>query len=251
MSILNKKAFAILLFCVAIAGYAQQKVSHNNNVWLHYVGKNNLTEKLSFTLEATMRYTDGINQKQQYFVRPSVDYAFTKAFQGSVGFTHYNTYVYGNPAINKIDSPENHVWIQGVYKHKINAAKFMHRLRDENRFVGIATLNSDSNYEVSRYDYRNRVRYMMICSYPIYKTKNDQTLSLLAGDEVFLNMGSNAGKTLLNQNRIIGGVGFEFNKNHQIQLSYIHQNIWNFPNTIHESNPTVRITYLTQFDWYK
>jgi hypothetical protein len=250
MPSLNKNTVAVLLFWFVIVGYAQQKLSHNNNVWWHYLAKNNLNEKLSITLETTMRYTDGVNQKQQYFVRPSVDYAFTKAFQGSVGFTHYNTYVYGNPALNKVNSPENHVWIQGVYKHKINAAKFTHRLRDENRFVGIATLNSDANYEISHYEYRNRMRYMILCSYPLYKTKNDQMLFLLAGNEVFLNIGSNAGKTLLNQNRMIGGVGFVFNKNHQIQLSYIHQNIWNFPNTILENNPTVRLTYITEFDFY-
>ena len=135
-----KPSFLILLLSIflGISLEAQTLKSQNNNVWFHYVGKNRVTEKLSFTFEATMRYANGFSEKQQWFVRPSVDYQFTKKFAGSVGYSHYNTYSYGNPAMNKTDIPEDHVWIQGTYVHNSGDFKFTHRLRDENRFVGIA-----------------------------------------------------------------------------------------------------------------
>lgn len=246
-----------LLFLVGIASFlavnttfAQVKTS-NNDIWLHYFGKNMISEKFSFSFEATMRYANGFSEKQQYFIRPSVDYQFTKKFMGSVGYSHYVTYPYGNPSLVSIPTPEDHIWIQGTYTHNYNDLKITHRLRDEFRFVGVASLNEDGNLEISDYDYRNRLRYMFMLNYPISKQDNTTKLFALFGDEVFMNIGSNAGVTFLNQNRLIGGFGYNFNKNHQIQLSYIHQNIWNYTNTIQESNPTIRLTYVTNFDLRK
>jgi hypothetical protein len=228
---------------------AQTKTS-NNDVWFHYVGKNLLTKKLSFTLEATMRYANGVLEKQQYFVRPSFDYQFTKKFNGSIGYSHYNTYVYGSPALNKTDIPENHVWIQGTFVYTKGKFKFTHRLRDENRFVGIAVKNG-TDYSIDHYEYRNRLRYMFLMNYTLTKKEEKVKLFGIVGNEAFFNLGSNAGKTFFNQNRIIGGLGYNIDKNQQIQLSYIHQNIWNYTNTFQESNPTLRISYITNLDFSK
>jgi hypothetical protein len=226
--------------------------TQNDNIWFHYVGKNMISEKASFTLEATMRYTDGLNEKQQWFIRPSLDYQFTKKIVGSLGYTHYNTYSYGDFPINKTDIPEDHVWIQGTYTHSKGNFKFIHRLRDENRFVGIVVKNATTNeYEIDSYAYRNRVRYMFLMYYAFTKENDKAKLFGIIGDEAFMNIGTNSGKTFFNQNRIIGGLGYNLNSNNQIQLAYIHQNIWNFGNSIQESNTTVRLTYVTNFDWIK
>lgn len=227
-----------------------QTKSSNNDVWFHYVGKNMLTKKLSFTIEATMRYANGVSEKQQYFVRPSFDYQFTKKFNGSIGYSHYNTYVYGSPALNKTDIPEDHVWIQGTFAHTKEKFKFTHRLRDENRFVGIPVKNG-ADYSIDHYDYRNRLRYMFLMNYTLTKKEDKVKLFGSIGNEAFFNLGSNAGKTFFNQNRIIGGLGYNIDKSQQIQLNYIHQNIWNYTNTLQESNPTIRISYITNLDFSK
>ena len=253
MNIISKKKLALLLMLSLVCSsfmFGQDK-SSNNDIWFHYFGKNKITEKFSFSFEATMRYANGLSEKQQYFVRPSVDYQFTKSFMGSLGYSHYNTYSYGNPSMNKISIPENHFWIQGTFVHNSEQLKITHRLRDEFRYVGVPAMQSNGDLEIDHYDYRNRMRYMLLFNYPLIKKEDATKLFALFGDEVFVNLGSNAGKTFLNQNRLIGGVGYNFDKNHQIQLSYIHQNIWNYTNTFQESNPTVRLTYVTYFDWRK
>lgn len=229
---------------------AQEKTS-NNNIWFHYFGKNMLSEKFSFSFEATIRYANGFSEKQQYFVRPSFDYQITKKFMGSVGYSHYLTYSYGDPSLTEIPIPENHVWIQGTFIHNHKELKIIHRLRDEFRFVGVTSVNSQGNLEVVDNVYRNRLRYMLLLNYPLLKQNESTKLFALLGDEVFMNLGSNTGKTFLNQNRFIGGFGYNFNKYQQIQLSYIHQHIWNYSNTLQESNPTIRLTYVTNFDWSK
>ncbi|MGH2664893.1 DUF2490 domain-containing protein [Flavobacterium sp.] len=249
---MKRTAIVFLFLCfLPVISHSQTK-THNENIWFHYSGKNLLTEKLSLTLEGTMRYTEGFSEKQQWFIRPSVDYQFTKSFAGSIGYSHYNTYVYGNPSLNRIETPEDHIWLQGTYVHHSGAWKFTHRLRDELRYVGVAVRNpSGDDFEIGRYDYRNRLRYMFLINYPLVKKENVTTVFVILGDEVFMNVGSNAGKTFLNQNRIIAGAGYQFNKQHQVQLAFIHQYIWNFSNTLQESNPTIRLSYVTSFDFSK
>lgn len=253
----KKATFPILLlFLFLFLNFAEtsaQVKSQNNNIWFHYFGKNMLTKKTSVSFEAVMRYANGFSEKQQWFVRPSVDYQFTKRFMGSLGYSHYNTYSYGNPAMNKISIPENHVWIQGTYTIVSGDFKFVNRLRDEFRYVGVAVGQKDpvsgqTEYSIDHYDYRNRLRYLFLANYNLTKKDDKVKLFTFVGDEVFMNIGSNAGATFLNQNRIIGGFGYNINAHHQIQLSYIHQHIWNYKNTIQEDNPTLRVSYITNFN---
>jgi hypothetical protein len=173
---------------------------------------------------------------------------------------HYDTFVYGSPALNKRLIPENHVWLQGTFAHQFGDLKLTNRLRDENRFVGIATAPSGTtDYSITDYKYRNRLRYMVLATYPLMKKDGKPKINGFIGDEAFMNIGSkgtditknNVGKTFMNQNRIIVGLGYIINPKSQIQLSYIQQKIWNFSDTIEESNPTVRISYLTTLNFAK
>jgi len=251
----------LLLSVLSSNVFSQTVHSSNGDIWLHYFGKNMLTKKLSFTLEGTFRFADGFSEKQQYFIRPSLDYQLTKQLMGSIGYSHYLTYVYGSPAINKIPIPENHLWLQAQFTHQFGDLKMINRLRDEIRYVGVAVKNSDGEYTIDHYANRNRFRYMLLFNYPIIKDEKKATkLFGILGDEVFLNIGSisktpnvdkNVGATLLNQNRLIAGVGYNLNTHNQLQLSFINQNIWNFSNTIEERNPTVRLSYYTNFSFVK
>lgn len=240
----------VLLLMIFYKGYSQE-ISNNTNVWLHYSGKNKFSEKLSVTLEASLRYADGFSEKQQWLIRPSLDYQFSKSITASVGYTYYDTYVYGEIPMNKIPIPEHHAWIQGTFSYQLDDLKFTHRLRDENRFVGIVPPNSQGALEIANYEYRNRLRYMLLLNQPLLKKDGKAKMFAVLGDEVFVNVGVKEAKTLVQQNRIIGGLGYNFDAHHQIQINYIHQNIWNLKNTIVENNPTIRISYITNFDWFK
>lgn len=242
----------IIALLFNMSAIAQTK-SQNNNIWLHFVGKKMISKKTSLTLEGTMRYANGFSQKQQYFLRPSIDYQINKTLIGSFGLTHYNTFVYGSPALNKRPIPENHFWLQASFTNQIGNFKITNRLRDENRWVGIASLVPNSTeYKINDYKYRNRFRYMITATYPLLKKDSKPLLNIFGGDEMFFNIGplgtditkNNVGKTFMNQNRIILGLGYVLSKSSQLQLSFIQQKIWNFTDTIEESNPTLRISYL-------
>ena len=233
MRILLFKPSIILLCLMTILNTATnaQVKTQNNNIWAHYVGKVNFNKKLSFTFEATKRNTEWGQKPQQWFVRPSIDYNINKMFTASIGYTHYKTFSYGSPAIFKSPVEEDHIWVQLNGKYKIKSSTIQTRLRDENRFIG-----TDRTY-------RNRLRFMALYTHPIIKKQDAPLLSFVIGDEAFFNVGSYSGKSLMNQNRIIAGFAYNFNKNNQIQINYIHQNIWNYSNTILENNPSIRVSY--------
>ena len=149
----------------------------------------------------------------------------------------------------KIQSPEEHFWLQATYNHSSGNLKLSHRLRQEYRFVGLAKPDVQGQMSIQDYAYRGRMRYMLTLMYPLWKEDKITKLSALLADEAFLNVGANSGATLFNQNRAIIGLSYNINPSHQIQLSYIHQNIWNFSNTIQENNPTIRLSYITNIDW--
>jgi|GEM_PF-5770909 len=51
----------------------QTVYSRNNNIWLHYSGKNMLTKKLSFTFEGTFRFANGFSENSSILcVRRSI-----------------------------------------------------------------------------------------------------------------------------------------------------------------------------------
>lgn len=234
-----------LLFFVCFSAEAQIK-STNSNAWLHYMGSYSFHPKWGASLESSFRAANVVSDFQQFFIRPSLDYKLLPSLTGSLGYTHVLTGVYGTPALNKRTMPENHVWLQASHVLKANKLTLTNRLRNENRWVGLLSPEGD----VNAHTYRNRMRYMLLISTPVLK-KGTQTISAFAGNEVFLNVGSNAGVTLLNQNRIIGGLGYKFSPKHQIQFAYLHQTIINHPNTLQENNNTLRLSWITNIQKVK
>ncbi len=234
-----------LFFFVCFSAQAQVN-STNTNAWLHYMGSFGFSPKWGASMETSFRSANVVQDFQQFFIRPSVDYKLLPSLTGSLGYTHVITGVYGTPALNKRTMPENHAWLQASHVLKANKFTVTNRLRNENRWVGLL----DQQGDVGPYTYRNRMRYMLLISTPIVQ-KGSQTISAFAGNEVFLNVGERAGTTLLNQNRILGGLAYKFNPKHQIQFAYLHQKVINHPNTLQENNSTLRLSWVSNIQKIK
>jgi hypothetical protein len=247
-----KKLTVFMLLALSMSASQAQVQSHNNDIWFHYMGKFMVAKKTSVSFEGVMRFANGFSEKQQFFLRPTIDYQFTKHFQGSLGYSYYKTFVYGSPSLNKIPIPEDHIFLQGLFTHQFGDLKLTNRLRDEQRWVGLASISpGTTEYKINDYVYRNRLRYMLLASYPIIKKGKSPLLSVIVGDEAFFNIGKKSGKTLMNQNRVILGLGYQIDPHQQVQVSFIQQKIWNFSNTLEETNPTVRFSYITNINLAK
>lgn len=235
----------LFLFSLTLTAQAQVK-SSNTNAWLHYMGSFGLNSKWGVSMETSFRSANVVQDFQQFFLRPSVDYKILPSLTGSLGYTHVVTGAYGTPALNKRTMPENHAWLQASHVLKAKKVTVTNRLRNENRWVGLL----DQEGDVGPYTYRNRMRYMLLISTPLVQ-KGGQTVSAFAGNEVFLNVGHQAGLTALNQNRILGGLAYRFNPKHQIQFAYLHQTLINHPNTLQENNRTLRLSWVTNIQKIK
>lgn len=245
-----KNNFICILLILSNLSFGQTK-SYNQNIWFQYSGKFNISKKINTSLEYNYRFANYFESKQQCLIRPSFEYSITKQLTSSIGYTYIKNYVYGNPSLNKIPTQENQFYLQIGYTHFLKKIKLSHRLRDEFRYMDDVTKNSNNIYEVTGTTYRNRLRYMITTSYPIWKIKDENKLTLQLGNELFMGITSNSGKRMVSQNRIFGGLNLALNKQNSIQFNYIHQEIWNNNLTIHEINPTFRISYITNINLYK
>ena len=105
---------------------------------------------------------------------------------------------------------ENRIWQQFIFRNKISNIKFRHRYRLEQRWVKQDNITT----------YKNRARYMLSAKIPLSK-KEDFPFFLFIYDEVFLHIDDNP----FNQNRLYGALGFQVNKNMNIQAGYLrHRN---------------------------
>jgi hypothetical protein len=96
--------------------------------------------------------------------------------------------------------------------------------------------------------FRQRLRIMLKATVPINHTKmDDNTWYAQAFDEVFVSMGPTTVNTnLLDQNRIMIGLGYKFNKFYAIEAGYLRQTIFRF-NNIAKDNVDVHNVLLLNF----
>lgn len=80
-----------------------------------------------------------VSAKNSSIFCPKFDYQFKKHFIGSEGFSHYNTYVYDSPTINKRPISENHPWLKGTFIHE-NIWNFSSTIEESNLTVRVSYL---------------------------------------------------------------------------------------------------------------
>ena len=77
---------------------------------------------------------------------------------------------------------------------------------------------------MERWRYQNRVRYHLEAQFPLQGPAiDDKEFYLTAFDEVFLGFGQNVGLIVFNQNRLSGGVGYQFSPAARLELNYLYQ----------------------------
>jgi len=213
-----------------------KKVVTNNDLWITLHGDHKINDKFGIDSELHFRRTDWGVQSQQFLFRPSVYYGINDFLSAYLGYTHIQTYPYGDQPI-AFQTPENNAWIQLVVKQAISKFSISHRYRYESRWIGNVSLLNGKE-QVDNYTHRNRFRYRVTVSYPIQDTK----FSIKTFDEIWLNFGNNVANNGFDQNWFYLGIDYKVLKFAQLGVGYMHQHI-NKPNGIEqEKNNTVQIT---------
>ncbi len=126
---------------------------------------------------------------------------------------------------------------QVILTQNIGRVRFDHRFRYEFRWIGKNMPVADHTFlyggDFSTKTYRKRFRYQFKMTMPLNHAKmEDKTLYAQAYNELFINNGAAVANTnLFDQNRVLMGLGYRFNKNFAIEAGYMQQAIFKFNNT--------------------
>ena len=211
-----------ILACLSTAAFAYDNIfDSNSNLWINYVGDHAIAgSPWGLHLEVQNRRADSGRDWQQLLLRPGVNYALHPNLSFSAGWAYVKTYPYGDhPAVHAF--PENRAWEQVVYTGKALGLEWQNRLRLEQRWIG-EMKNTSTGWDVNRWRYENRIRYMLRTTVPL--TENKKTY-LALWDEVFVNFGSNVAGNTFDQNRAFAGVGRKLTDPTRVELGFMEQTL--------------------------
>jgi hypothetical protein len=233
------KIFFILSSWVFIfSSYAQKTIDDQLHGWVLYQGNHKLNSQFDLHTEYQWRRANGFADWQQSLARVGLDYKLNPSVTISGGYAWILTYPYGSqPIANQTN--ENRLWQQLILKQPIGNLQVQHRYRLEQRWT-------DNQF-------KQRMRYRAQVLIPLQKSFVDkkQGLFLNVNNEVFLGFGKGIGKNILDQNRFIGAVGYQFNKDFSLQMGYLNQFVIK-PDGLHiERNHTLWTSVMYNLDFSK
>ena len=238
----NNLKFKCIFICISFlfepSVFAQKQIDDQVHGWLVYQGTHHLSTKFDLHTEYQWRRADGFAGWQQSLTRIGLDYKLNPIVTISGGYGWILSYPYGSqPIANRTN--ENRLWQQVILKQPIGNFQVQHRYRLEQRWI-------DNQF-------KQRMRYRAQVLIPLQKSFVDkkQGLFLNLNDEVFLGFGSGMGKNILDQNRFISAVGYQFNKDFSMQMGYLNQFVIKSDGLHMERNHTLWTAITYNFDFTK
>ncbi|GAB3988861.1 hypothetical protein GCM10028807_12440 [Spirosoma daeguense] len=223
-----KKLFTVLsLICfidVSISfGQASRLTNFNSIGWFVYVGDHQLTDKWAIHTEYQWRRVGWISQQQQHLARVGLMRTLSERIDVSGGYTYFQSHRYGTyPEVAERPEPEHRIYQDVSLKDQLGKLQLTHRLRLEQRWLGSRNERGDS--PVQEWTYQNRIRYQISAEFPLQgSTTDDGEWYLNAFDELFIGFGQAVEDNVFNQNRLSGGIGYQFTEDAKLELNYLYQ----------------------------
>ncbi|GAB3224281.1 hypothetical protein GCM10027346_04260 [Hymenobacter seoulensis] len=221
------KKLLLLLGCCALAtasyGQAQRLLDRNTLGWLVYAGDHQLSKKWALHTEYQWRRVNWLRAPQQQLARLGLVRELSERVSVSGGYTYFQAHRYGSyPTVPNRPEPEQRLYEDISLLDALGRLTLTHRLRLEQRWLG--SRNEQGRGPVQDWEYQNRIRYQLSVQFPLQgPTVEDGEYYLNAFDEVFLGFGRNVGDNVFNQNRLSGGLGYQFSENTKVELNYLYQ----------------------------
>jgi len=214
------------LALAAPAAHAQNTrlLDHNALAWFTYAGDHKLNAKWAVHTEAQWRRVQLVAHPQQLLLRLGGIYKLAKEVKLGGAYTYLVTYPYGRYPTAALGqpNPEHRAYEDITFGADYGWLRLTHRLRLEQRWLGL--LDPARPTEVASWQYQNRARYQLAGQLALQgATLDDNELYVNFFDELFIGFGPNVSQNIFNQNRISGGLGYQFTKDFQLELNYLNQ----------------------------
>ena len=203
-----KKRIFYLVCIVFISNNVKGQNPAENELgnWLMYFGTHKISEKYSLHYETQLRNYEIISNFNQLLPRVGLNYHIDESSIVTAGYAFIPTQNEFDKGWGEEMVTENRIWEQFILRNSINRVKIRHRYRLEQRWVKAGDITT----------YKNRARYMFSVKLPISKNE-ESPLFISLYDEIFLNISDNP----FDQNRLFAALGFQVNKQMNIQLGYL------------------------------
>jgi hypothetical protein len=203
-----KKRIFYLICIVFISNNVKGQNPEENELgnWLMYFGTHKISEKYSLHYETQLRNYEVISNFNQLLPRVGLNYHIDESSIVTAGYAFIPTQNEFDKGWGKEMVTENRIWEQFILRNSINRVKIRHRYRLEQRWVKAGDITT----------YKNRARYMLSVKLPISKNE-ESPLFISLYDEIFLNISDNP----FDQNRLFAALGYQVNKQMNIQLGYL------------------------------
>jgi hypothetical protein len=213
---------------------APRRWDTNHNVWLCYFGDARLAGRWGVHTEFQYRRANGLRDPQQYFYRAGVNYYLPNKVLVTLGGVYLLSLPYGD-----YPSPER-TFERRIYQ-MVSLGQQFGRLGLAHRFIQderwIRAEGGD------RYLFQSRSRYRAQLKLALTKPKLEPgTLYALASDEIFVSYGENVKVNIFNQNRLYGGLGFQFTDALTVEASYLNQIVEHSDGEVFERNHTAQLS---------
>lgn len=245
---------ALTLVFIPLSKAADQPaiISPQTHAWYNYFGNHPISKHWGLHLEGQFR-RDELGQKpQQLLLRGGLNYYLTPRLTLTGGYAFVDSHPYGEfrgPA----SFPEHRLWEQFQYKHPLIAkVTLQHRLRFEQRYIGIMQLRPNLDPIRVGWRYENRFRYQIRSDIPLTKGSKDLPgFYIAAYDEVFWNFGKNVAANDFDQNRAYLALGKGLSKSFKLEIGYMNQFLQQRNGRIFESNNTLMVSLYSSFRFHK
>jgi len=176
--------------------------------WLMYFGTNRISENFSIHTEIQFRnHTIFPNNTEQWLFRAGLNYHFSEKALGTTGYAYISSFEY-NSEQKHPETEEHRIWQQFILTNKLGGVKFEHRYRVEERWVAD--------------DFKMRLRYRLMLFVPLNNPIIEKgTIFLGIYDEIFIN----TEETFFDRNRLYGSIGYQINKDVNVQAGMMHQQL--------------------------
>jgi hypothetical protein len=198
---------AIITWFFTLPFYSYAQEENKLGIWCIYNGSFYPDPNIELFFESQYRSYELISNRQEFFLRPMVNYHFSSLIFAGIGYSYGMTWTYEENEADKIKEVENRIILQAGLNHAINRSKIQHRYRFEQRWFESGN--------------RQRFRYRLQVTIPVNKkTFEKGTIFINFYDEIFFNSGPSLA---FDQNRLYFAGGYQFNKTLNVQFGYLFQ----------------------------
>lgn len=220
-----KKLIALVIITPLVTLFSVTYGQSQFTGWLASFNTIKISPKKSIHLDVQIRSTDEIQQLRTFLFRPGINFHWKNNLTFTVGYA----YISNKSTIGSVTDfvPEQRLWEQLLYTHKLKNISLTHRFRFEQRFLATTSTRSNS-IETDGYVMSGRLRYFIRNIAPL-KKQTSFTKGMFAAlqNEVFVNVIDKykVNGKVFDQNRLYLAMGYRLNTRSDLEIGYMNQYI--------------------------